>query len=89
MERKYEIEHSIRGDFFVIRLTKRYKGMPGFAPDYHDIEIGRVVVKFRDEEPYFQTGGDTHMVLNIVDIKEISTLLKRGYVKKDFSISKK
>ena len=87
MKKEYKIENSIRGDFHRISLTKRYKGMPGFAPDYHDIVIGDIVVMFRDEEPYFQTSSDTFKVLQLEDIIEIKDLLERGYMQEDFKRS--
>ena len=88
MEKEYRIENTIRGEFYVVELTKRYPGMPGFAPEYHDNIIGRVVVKFREDKPYFQTGGNTYEVLEIEDIEEIKQLLERGYKEEDFISNK-
>lgn len=86
MKKRYWIDNgSIRGDFYRIELTKTYPGIPGFAPEYYDIVIGSVTVKFRDEAPYFQTSGNTYTVLSKADIKTILKLLETGYRKSDFT----
>lgn len=85
MKEERKIEHTIRGPFYVIELTKEYKGMPGFSPDYYDKVVGRVVVKFRDEPPYFQTSDETHLVLNISDINQIMSLMSKGFIESEFT----
>lgn len=84
MKKEYKIDKTIRGDFYRIELTKRYKGIPGFAPEYHNKHIGTITVKFRKDKPYFQS-ADSLDVLEIEDIKEILQLIKKGYRKKDFN----
>jgi len=86
MEKKYEKLFNIRGCRYAIKLTKRYKGIPGFAPEYHNIHIGDVVVKFLDgESPYFQTSDSTHIVLQREDIEEIKELMDIGFIEEQFT----
>lgn len=84
MKKRYHIDHTIRGDFYRIELTKTFKNTPGFAPETYDRVVGSVTVKFRDEKPYFQTSSDTHTVLSKADVKLILKLLENGYKKADF-----
>lgn len=85
MKKRYYIDATIRGDFYRIELTKTYNNIPGFAPEQYDKVVGNVTVKFRDEPPYFQTGGGSYDVLSKSDIKTILNLLEKGYREKDFS----
>ena len=86
MKKTYEISHNIRGSRYDIKLTKDVKGMPGFAPSvYEDVEVCTVCTKFLEGEPPFVQFFTEPPNLEIAEIKEIYSLLKRGFVKKDFN----
>lgn len=85
MNKHYKVQDTIRGEFYRIELTKGVKRMPWFAPEYIEVNVWTVTVKFRDEEPYFQM-WDTSTGLLKEDIKEIYDLLARWFVETDFII---
>lgn len=70
MKEEKKLQYTIRGDRHYIELEKRYKGMPGFAPEYYDKIIGSVVFNFpHDEENvYFQSSDLNYDVLEKEDI---------------------
>lgn len=76
--------HNIRGTRYDIELAKEVKGIPGFAPENREVEVGKVCVKYLDgEEPFLQFFGEPP-ILEIEDVKEILELLERGYIQEDF-----
>lgn len=77
MKETYEKEETIRGTRYAIKLEKRVKGMPGFAPDYYDRDVCDIVFKFPhgDGTPYVQF-ADNPPILDIEDIKQIKKLLE-------------
>ena len=85
MKKKYKVSHNIRGSRYDIELTKDVKGMPGFASSvYEDVEVCVICVKFLDDEPPFVQFFAEPPNLEISEVEEILSLLKRGFVKKDF-----
>ena len=87
MKKKYDIMHNIRGTRYAIILSKEVKGMPGFAPDYYEYEIGDLVVKFRDdilENGAYLQCHEAPPILDADDLKEILALMERGFVEDDF-----
>ena len=84
MKKEYKKEHNIRGVRYAIALTKEnIKGMPGFAPDYFDKEVGDVVIRYLDFAPYFAP-SDNPPNLEIEDVEEILRLLKSEFKEEDF-----
>ena len=84
MKKEYKKERNIRGIRYAITLTKEnIKGMPGFAPDYYDKEVGDVVIKYLDFAPYFQL-TDNPPNLEVEDVEEILSLLKSDFKEEEF-----
>lgn len=86
MEETYQKEKTIRGTRHFVRLVKRVKGMPGFAPDYYDKEAGEVVYKFPhgEGEPYYQC-FEPPPILDEKDIQQILKLLQIPFDESKFS----
>lgn len=61
------------GDRFIIIVTKKCKNIPGFAPDYYNVEVGQVIVKYKGLKPYFQSFGDSFPNL---EKSEFETIVK-------------
>ena len=88
MEKEYKTSHNIRGTRYDIILTKDVRGIPGFAPDYRTKEVCHVCVKYLKGEAPFLQFFEEPPNLKISDVKEIMSLLKRGYKKTDFTPQK-
>lgn len=80
MKETYDKLHTIRGTRYAIKLEKRVKGMPGFAPEYRDIEVGDVVFKFPhgDGETYLQL-EENPPILEKKDIEQILEIFNRDF----------
>ena len=85
MKKNYKKSHNIRGTRYDIELTKDVQGMPGFAPSvYKDVEIGTICVKFLGDEPPFLQFFTEPPNLTTEEIREILTLMERGFIEEDF-----
>lgn len=86
MEEIYWKMESIRGTRFAVELSKRVKGMPGFAPEYRDIKVCEVVFRF----PYGK--GETYVQffenppnLEKSDIQQILEVIDRDFDENNFN----
>ena len=86
MKKEYTTFRCIRGTRYDIALTKRVEGMPGFAPEYRETDVCKICVKYLGSEPPFVQFFGEPPNLEIDEVKEILTLLKRGFVKTDFKL---
>lgn len=85
MKKNFKTSHNIRGTRYDIEITKDVKGMPGFAPSvYKDVEVCTICVKYLRDEPPFVQFFTKPPDLEIFEVEEILSLLKRGYVESDF-----
>ena len=84
MKTEYTTFRYIRGTRYDIALTKQVEGMPGFAPEYRDVDVCKICVKYLDGEPPFVQFFNEPPNLEINEVKEILQLLKTGFRKKDF-----
>lgn len=76
---------SIRGTRFYYQVIKEVENTPGFAPEFYDIEVCDVVVKFIDgENPYIQFSDDCPNVITIEEMIEITECAKKGFIENDF-----
>lgn len=64
-------------------ITKQCKGMPGFAPEYYDAELGELVVSYKDHKPYWQIFNEPPNI-EIEELNEINEKMKLGFVEQDF-----
>lgn len=80
MKETYEKMGTIRGTRYAIKLEKRVKGMPGFAPEYRDTDVCDVVFKFPygEGDPYVQF-EENPPILDTKDIEQILEILKREF----------
>lgn len=85
MEEKKEIMHTIRGDRRAIKLVKECKNIPGFAPEYYDVEVGDVVFNFPHNEDcvYFQP-ADSPPILEKEDVEQILEIMNRRFNPEDW-----
>lgn len=86
MEEEKKILETIRGTRHSIELTKRVKGMPGFAPDYYDLIVGEVVFNFPHDEEcvYFQPSDNPPNVWDKEDVEQILEIMNKPFNKDDF-----
>jgi hypothetical protein len=86
MKETYEKMGTIRGIRYAIKLEKRVKGMPGFAPEYRDEDVCDIVFKFPHdaEEPYVQF-AENPPILTPKDIQQIQDLLINGFDENKFN----
>jgi hypothetical protein len=76
---------TIRGTRRSIELTKRIKGMPGFAPEYIDSVIGEVVFNFpHDEKCVYLQLEDGCPILDKEDLEYILEVMGREHNEKDY-----
>lgn len=77
---------TIRGTRHSIELTKRVKGIPGFAPEYSDYLVGEVVFNFphNEERVYFQPSNNPPNVWDKEDIEQILEIMNRPFNEDDF-----
>lgn len=89
MKEFYEKSESIRGTRYAVRLVKRVKGMPGFAPDYRDRVVCDVVFKFPhgEGETYVQF-EDNPPILEKSDVEQILEVIKRDFDESKFTYPK-
>lgn len=85
MEEKHEAMGTIRGTRYAVKLTKTVKGMPGFAPEYREVEVCDVVFKFPhgDGETYIQFKNNPP-ILEQTDIEQILEIMSREFKAQDF-----
>ena len=78
--------HTIRGTRRAIKLVKEVKGMPGFAPDYYEMEVGEVVFNFPHDEEcvYFQPSNNPPNVVEIKDVEQILEVMNRKFEPKEW-----
>lgn len=86
MNETYEKQETIRGTRFAIKLEKRVKGIPGFAPEYRDREVCDVVFKFPhgDGETYVQF-KENPPILDKADIEQILEIINRDFDESKFN----
>lgn len=72
MKEETKVMHTIRGERKSVLFTKMVKGMPGFAPENYEVEVGEVVYNFphNEENVYFQA-KDSMPILEKEDIEQI------------------
>lgn len=85
MEKHYKAMGTIRGTRYAVQLVKRVKGMPGFAPEYRDMEVCEVVFKFPhgDGETYVQFHKDPP-ILTREDVEEVLTVFDEPFEESKF-----
>jgi len=90
MEKKYTKMSTIRGTRYAIELTKRVKGIPGFAPEYRDRKVCDVVFRFPhgDGETYVQF-TESPPVLDFSDVKQILETFEEPFVEDNFKFEEK
>ena len=86
MEKTFNKMGTIRGMRYAIQLTKRVKGMPGFAPEYRDREVCEVVFNFPhgDGETYVQF-ADNPPNLDRDDVVQLLAVIDRGFIEDEFN----
>jgi 2',3'-cyclic-nucleotide 2'-phosphodiesterase (5'-nucleotidase family) len=77
--------HTIRGTRHSIMLSKTVKGMPGFAPESYEREVGEVVFNFPHDETcvYFQQ-HKAAPILEKQDMEKILEVMKRRFNKAEW-----
>ena len=76
---------SIRGTRFYYKVIKEVENTPGFAPEYYDVEVCDIVVKFLDgEQPYIQFSDDCPNIITIEEMEEITNIAKEGFKEINF-----
>jgi hypothetical protein len=67
-------------------LTKMVKGMPGFAPESYEMDVGEVVFNFpHDEECVYFQQQDAAPILEKQDIEKILEVMNREFSETDFN----
>lgn len=87
MKETYEVMHTIRGTRYAIKLEKRVKGIPGFAPEYKDKDVCDVVFNFpHGEEARYIQFTDNPPILEKEDVEQILTVMNREFKEEDWSM---
>ena len=86
MKEEKTIMHTIRGTRRAIKIIKECKGLPGFAPDYYDMEVGEVVFNFPHDEEcvYFQPSNNPPNIIEKEDVEQILEIMNRKFDPKEW-----
>lgn len=85
---KYKQESmGLFGHRHVIEVSKKCKGMPGFAPEYRIVKVGEIVQKFKDDrEPYFMPHKDAPNIITADELLELSERTREEFNEDNYAV---